>query len=494
MLAVGIDIGTSNSCVVSGESAAELEVLGSAVGGSVTPSYVTVGPSEVQCGDVSKQRQATNVDCTFYEFKRIIGRVWREKHLWNTVMHVPFKLTSPRDPEKPPKYTAALNGELVQLTAYDLYVHLMRHLLAELPKDKPMSVVVTVPAHFNDNQRGATVAAARKVLPAGSVVNVLNEPTAAAVAYLSKASEPPDGTLLVVDVGGGTTDITLLRAGAKGIHVLASNYPTPQVGGAKMTDAVHSAIESHCRRNKIKVTKDGKVLLHDRAEQAKRVLSSVTSTDVALTGLGGGEEPGKPYELTREALESFVNNDIMGICEVAVATCEGRAPRHVVLVGGATRIPLLRKRLQDMFPDAKVCTDINPETAVARGAALQAITSKEQRKTAMRVVSETLNATIGVRVQDDDMFPLQRKGLRIPCTKTQRFKPVSSGQRSMGIVVAQGEDPRVSRNTVLGEFSIEGAREIELELRISVGGEVKLTACDSKTRQPLINNRLSLVC
>lgn len=487
---LGIDLGTSNSCVVCGTSAADLDVLSSPVGGAVTPSYVTVGPDAVACGEVAKQKQAAHPDRTFYEFKRTIGRVWSEKRLWADVMHVPFHLTNPGDPDKPPRYSASLGGKLTQLTAFDLYVHLLRHMLADAPKPVD-AVVATVPAHFHSNQRDATAAAVRRVVGEAAAVTVLDEPTAAAVAYLSKLGDdgPPDGSLMVVDVGGGTTDVTLLRATKRGGIRVLNKDGTPLIGGAKMTDAVHAAVKAHCRKHKVPTGgKDHAVLLRDRAEHAKRVLSTAESTEIAV---GDGHPP---LVLTRDRFEQLINNDVMGVCELAARTKDDDL-RHIVLVGGATRIPLLRERLQDTFPDAAVSTRLNPETAVAKGAALHALASAKQRHAAAAAVAlrtEVLGATIGVRVGEDTMHPVIPRRTTIPMRETRRFRPQSHRQRQMRVVLAQGEDRRVSRNAVLGQFTLAGAREIELTIEVGLGGGVVVTAFDAQTKRLLHNERAKM--
>lgn len=507
MKAIGIDIGTSNSCVVVGEDLATLEPMTTCSANGVVPSFVSVGPTAVYCGEAALQRHTAHPERTFYEFKRTIGRKWRQHSLWeSTAKHLTFKLGMPNNPEDPPVYGATLNSKFVQLTSFDLYVYLLKHMFQDFPNDKPVACVATVPAKFTGPQRDATKKAVMEALPQGSFVTTLNEPTAAAIAYMSKVSKEevtPGDYLLILDVGGGTTDATLVRVEQEGcIDVIRSmGDHDNEVGGAKLTDIIHTWALTHCRKHGLKIAKDGSALLHDRCEEIKRALSMVDEASLALSGVVVGD--GNPLVLTRAKFNELVHNEISAMCEIATQTTalETSEVKHVVLVGGATRTPSLRQCLGNIYTKAKITTCLNPETAVARGAAIQALdllhlaastaaapagatTSSCSFKP--KLLSETLNATISLRVKADQSFALVKRGTRLPCKVSHSFAPMNEKQSRMLVVLAQGEHKKSSCNDVLGRYEIPRACVMRVTIKVGFDGSVRVEAIEKKTGKKIL--------
>lgn len=471
---VGIDLGTSNSCLVSD---VELEVVPSPMGSNLTPSYVCVGPTQITCGELAKQKQTEHPRCTFYEFKRTVGLAYRQRALWTMVEQWPFKLGKPKSMDDPPLYSAMLNGDLKQLTSGDLYVHLLEYMTRPLTKRVDMAVV-TVPAKFTSPQRDATVRAVQTALPHARV-EALNEPTAAALTYITKCPVDPGATVLVLDVGGGTTDVTLLRVSSKeNIKVLDTKGD--DVGGAKFTDRIVNAALKHC--GKQKPSTQGMVMLRDRAEELKRTLSAVESADLSFAGICDVD----PLTISRRTFVDMIQHDIVSITQCAAMVAGPNPPNHLVLCGGTTRIPALRERLARMFNKTKISTDVNPDTAVAKGAvlygqSLPALAASPHQPAAaaasaapVATIQEILGSSVGVRSGAHGVYVLVSKGTRIPCRVDKEFAPADKRQKEMEVVVTQGEEKHVDNNAILGRYMLSGNKDILLSINVDHGGRVDL--------------------
>jgi len=501
MNAIGVDIGTTNSCAIIGSDLASLEQVGSASANGIIPSYVSVGPNTVYCGEAARQRRTAHPDRTFYEFKRTIARKWRQRALWtSTAKHLTFKLGKPDNPDDPPVYGATLDNKFVQLTSFDLYVYLLKHMFKELPKNKPVVCVATVPATFTGPQREATKNAVAKALPAGSTVTTLNEPTAGAIAYTSRADSEvaPGDYLLVLDVGGGTTDATMVCTTKDGSIDVMRSKGDHDVGGAKLTDAVHTWVVAHCKKKGLKFAKDGTTLLHDRCEEAKRALSSVDEATIALSGVVVGDV--EPLGLTRAKFDDLVHNEVSAMCEIATQATgpETSNVKHVVLVGGATRTLLLREHIQHIYTNANIATTLNPETAVARGAAMQALdlisqttlpTTAAETPTAPKLRSEMLNATISMRVRADQSFVLVQQGTKLPHTYKRDFAPMNARQTRMLMMLTQGEHKLSSCNDVLAQYEIPKACTVTVVIRVGFDGSVRVKVKEKSSGRNLISAR-----
>mgnify|MGYP001246388314 CR=1 FL=1 len=436
MSALGIDLGTSNSCVYRWPG----DVLASPNGGTLTPSAVCVGPDAIVCGATALA--TGDPQRTFVGFKRTIGRCYKDKQLWRSATEWPFALAPPKDPAtEPPLYCATLGGEFQQLTPFDLYVHLLRYMLRDAGS-LAHRIVATVPAHFDSKQRKATAEAVRQAT--GKGCELLNEPTAAAVAYLHDNPDRGHGSrVLVVDVGGGTTDATLLLCDDGDLQVVASEG-TSEAGGSVITDCL---IRRVGKQRWIEV------------DEAKRQLSEVHEVELS-TG----------RRITRDEVEETAAPVLEAVARV-VTKCVGKhgPPSVVVLCGGTTRMPSLRKRLGAMFPQAELSTDLNPDTAVARGAAIHAASAVARAPKA----ADILTASVGVRIREDTMLPLVKRGVSLPHSYARAFMPMSKEQSSSELVILQGNSTVASENTELGRYSLLACKFV-VSVQVDCGGSIAI--------------------
>lgn len=456
---LGIDLGTTNSCVYR-VSASTGDVVPTPLGNTLTPSVVHVGPDSIECGDmVSRDAVARHV---FFGFKRTIGRKYKDYKLWASAKEWPFSVIKPTDFEKELLYSAPHGGEIKNYTAKDLYVHLLRYMLRDVDVKKAKGIVVTVPAHFGTVQRDATKAALRNAGVDPTKVAVMNEPTAAAVAFLDDHREMTEGRLLVVDVGGGTVDCTLLDVETMSV---IDSKGTSEVGGEVITDALVA------KKRPKGLKKDALGAFRQTVEDLKKRLSM--QPEATESGIC----------ITREELNSIAEPTITAVCDLA-ATVGGREqePTAVVLCGGTTRMSALRKRLQEVYPKSTVSTDLNPLTAVARGAALHAkALSVTATECAKESVKDILTASIGVRVGEDEMGVMAAAGSKLPCRVSKMYRPMRDDQEYAEIVIYQGNEARASDNFELGRFRL---RPTSHWIRVDVedDGSAEVAAVESHTQ------------
>jgi molecular chaperone DnaK (HSP70) len=475
---LGIDLGTSNSCVYKVDTEGNGDVVPSATGESLTPSVVCVGPSEILCGELALNGDAAS---TFFGFKRTIGRVYNDKAMWKGAVDWPFHITRPANPDEAGgTYCAMLGGELVEMTSNDLYTHLVRHMLKDVDVRAAKGVTVTVPAHFNTMQRDATLAALAQAGVAGC--SVLNEPTAAAVAYLHDKPQLCGG-VLVVDVGGGTIDCTLLRCESDRTCTVVASNGTSEVGGEVVTDKlVHKMIAKTktCKDDKAAISK-----LRSNVERAKKALSVVMSVQVADTEV----------TLVRADVEACVAGMLSTLCDLCARVCTAEPPDVVVLCGGGTLMPSVRTKLLDMYPSARMSTELNVMTAVARGAALHARrlsnTTAPTSSSSTVVVNDILTAAVGVRVEADTTHVLLSAGSKLPCKAKASYKMKNPKQASVVLVVVQGNNHEASLNATLGRFTLPPGR-CTVELSVDEDGSLTVSATRTKTRERLLLQKVPL--
>ena len=472
---LGIDLVTTNSCVYRVGRDGSGDVVASPTGETLTPSCVCVGPTEVLCGELARGGPPA---CTFFGFKRTIGRPYRDQTLWRTAAEWPFTIQPPpKEDEEPGLYCAWLDGEWAELTPNDLYVHLLRFMLRDVgPCD---GVTVTVPAHFNTVQRAATKAALAKAgVPQ---CHVLNEPTAAAIAYLC---DKPDleGRVLVVDVGGGTIDCTLLEC-AEGcdVAVLGSDG-TSEVGGEVVTDVLLRKVLPAAgidRRDKAAVAE-----LREDVERAKKALSLRSEATVRGDAV-----------LTREDVDAAAGDMIAAVFALSSKVCaDGPPPTVVVLCGGSTLMPAVRDRLKEMFPTAALSAELNPLTAVAKCAAFHArmqgaVVAAPDDAAAARPPREILTGGIVVRIDEDTMLALLEAGSRLPCRATRSFRMRDPGQTKVDLLIAQGNNAEVSLNATLGHFELPPGR-VTVKLSVDTDGVVTVNALRPESGERLLLRKI----
>lgn len=494
MAAAGIDVGTSNcSCFVVGPDGGPPQLVPSEVGTRLTPSCVAyTADDEVLVGEPAVQQQAGNPKNTFVEFKRLIGRKWPQKVLWKDA-EWPYRLAAPRPTEadKAPRYVVAKgDGTQLRLTALDLYSSLIgamvRQLRAHLGDDVALrAVTITVPAHFDQNQRNETLDAARRV----GLFNVrlLNEPSAAALAYgLDRA--PAGSTVLVLDLGAGTFDVTCVRVD-DGFTVLSSEGKCG-LGGADFDQRLVKVAAKHFKKaTKLELKANPARLVAARAacEQAKRILSTRERTTLTVS------ESAPPLTVTRAEFDKMIEPELRR-CAETIDTVTKRVDGpidRIVLVGGSSRVPAFRALVERMFKGVPIEPGLNPDECVGHGACLHAASTAASLPPPIR---DVVPATIGIKTGHNVMHPLIRKDDPLPATAAVSLTTLDARATFADICVHQGESKSTDDNVELGMVRLSGLAAghpaVHLELTADADGIVTVKARDDAGRT--VSDRLEV--
>jgi molecular chaperone DnaK (HSP70) len=469
MIYIGIDIGTSNCCVYAMRAGQKPEIVCSSVSGApLTPSVVSIGAEQITIGEIAQQQQNTHP--TFYEFKRVIGRVYAQKELWADAKHWPFRLGRPTHPEsEAPVYHAFHKGELQSYSALQLTTMLVQQLWTDVKAifgtENVGSTVITVPAHFDHVQRQATVDATTFI----PNVILCNEPTAAAVAYVQ--THPGilknDETLLVFDLGAGTLDITVLRYDSIEYHVLESKGLC-DLGGINFTQGILQRYVQHIKISNAQDIRQDKALLalaRESCERAKRTLSVCEETSIVLPSL-------EPMKLSRSTFEQFIAPDLKRCTELLQTAYK---IDHVLLVGGSSRVPAVQKLIETLLPSSVVHRDINMDQCVALGACYMAGSTQMS-------VTERLYHSIGIKTANKKMHVLLPRNETLPCEALQNIYPQSAKQTSVEICLYQGEEPLATDNVLLGRLRLNDISptqpKLHLKVCIDANGVISIHVCD----------------
>jgi molecular chaperone DnaK len=482
---IGIDLGTTNSVVAIMEGK-EPKVIPNEEGGRLTPSVVAFDDKgEVLVGQIARRQAITNPENTIYSVKRFMGRKFDE--IESETKRVPYKVVRAPNGDaaieirgkrySPPEISARILGKL-------------KRAAEEFLGEKVTEAVITVPAYFNDAQRQATKDAGR--IAGLDVKRIVNEPTAAALAYgLDKGK---DHLISVYDFGGGTFDVSVLEVGEKVVEVVSTNGDT-HLGGDDIDDTVMSWLIAEFKKDQgIDVSKDKMVLqrLKEAAEKAKIELSSVQETEINLPFLTADASGPKHLQikLSRAKLEQLMGPLVERALDPTKKALSdaGKQPSEigeVVLVGGSTRIPMVQKQVKDLF-GKEPHKGVNPDEVVALGAAVQAgVLSGEVKDILLLDVTPL---TLGIETLGGVMTPMIPRNTTIPTKKTETFSTASDGQTSVEVVVTQGERPMARDNRLLGRFHLDGippaprgVPQVEVTFDIDANGIVNVHARDKGT-------------
>ncbi|WOH15574.1 hypothetical protein DCAR_0935116 [Daucus carota subsp. sativus] len=464
-VAVGIDLGTTYSCVGVWQND-RVEIIANDQGNRTTPSYVAFTDTERFTGDAARNQSALNPVNTVFDAKRLIGRRFYDSTVQSDMKLWPFKVVG--DNGDKPKIVVNYKGEERRFSPEELSSMVllkMKEIAEEYLGKKVKNAVVTVPAHFNDSQRQATKDAA--TIAGLNVLRLLVEPTAAAVAYgldknLTSGMEG-EKTVLIFDLGGGTFDVSLLKIKRDNIEVLATAGDT-HLGGEDFDNRLLNHFVKEFRRKYGKdISRNAKSLrrLRNACEKAKRILSHNATTTIDIDSLYEGID--YSTKITRARFEDL-NLDLFRSCLDTVEKCledaemDQSSVHDVVLVGGSTRIPKVQQLLQQFFEGKELCKNINPDEAVAYGAAVQAATlsGEGHQKIKNLVLLDVTPLSLGVAIEGGLMSVIIPRNTTIPNTMQKVYYTCSDDQKIVKVSVYEGERARTEDNNLLGEFKLSG--------------------------------------
>ena len=484
---IGIDLGTTNSCVSVLEGGIPV-VISNAEGGRTTPSIIGFAKGGEQLvGQLAKRQGVTNAENTVYSIKRFIGRRWEDTETERNC--VPYSCIKGRD--------NTVDVQIRGRTYTPQEVSAM--ILQKLKKDAqnflghPVEqVVITVPAYFTDAQRQATKDAG--TIAGLEVLRIINEPTAAALAYgLDKADT--EQKILVVDLGGGTFDVSVLQLG-NGIYEVKATAGNNHLGGDDFDNEIVRWMIKHFRTTEnVDLLKDKMALqrLREAAEKAKVELSTMMSTTINLPFIAADDQGPKhlEIELTRTKFEEMVSALIQATLEpvqraIKDADLQTKDIDRILLVGGSTRIPAVQRAIQDLFGGKELDRSVNPDEAVAMGAAVQAGVVGGDVKDVLLL--DVTPLSLGIETLGEVFTKIIERNTTIPTSKGQEFSTATDGQTSVEIHVLQGERAMAKDNKSLGRFLLtgippapRGVPKIEVSFDIDVNGILKVAAQDRGT-------------